>query len=90
MLKLIFLFLKAILREVPMYAPKQQKLFATLDLPEDDLCMWFCNTEKKDGRPDRLQIAAALSLNIFSKARTEWAGVNSWSDVPDCKCLLRF
>ena len=36
-------FLKAILREAPMYAPKQQKLFATLVFPEDDLSMWFHN-----------------------------------------------
>ena len=30
-----------------MYAPKQQKSFATLDLPEDDLCMWFYNLKRK-------------------------------------------
>ena len=72
-----FFFLKAILREVPMYAPKkQQKLFATLDLPEDDLCMCFYNLKRKTvGQTNcRLQLPCSFFKYIFQGTnRVGWS-----------------
>ena len=71
-----FFFSKAILKEVAMYAPKQQKSFATLDLPEDDLCMWFYNLKRKTvGQTNcRLQLPCSFFKYIFQGTnRVGWS-----------------